>query len=210
MYIPITTVALALLTVAMILLRIFWNRISLPLRIVLIRTSIALVLLQAFFTATKWGTTSNHLNVIISWLAVASYELLILLFSRLAPRWLTSISTAILLIPLFAASVLFPLTELFNPYANTKVSIGHHFFYEVKPWGSGGTDSDGVDLLVCYRPAFAPFLRRKIQPIQFNLRECNAKAASAILSPDGKTVLGSCPRWPSESPGTVDKLLRLP
>jgi hypothetical protein len=212
MYIPITTAALALLTVAMILLRIFWERVPSLLRFVLIRTSIALVLLQAFLAATKWGTTSNHLNAFISWLAVASYELLILLFSRLSPRWLTSISAAILLIPLFAASILFPLTDLFNPWPNKKVSIDRHFFYEIKPWGPSGAggSSDGVDLLVCYRPAFAPFLRRKIQPIPFNIRECNVKTASATLSPDAKTVVATCPRWPSESPGTVDKLLRLP
>jgi len=133
MYIPITTAALALLTVAMILLRIFWERVPSLLRFVLIRTSIALVLLQAFLAATKWGTTSNHLNAFISWLAVASYELLILLFSRLSPRWLTSISAAILLIPLFAASILFPLTDLFNPWPNKKVSIDRHFFYGVLP-----------------------------------------------------------------------------
>jgi hypothetical protein len=212
MYIPITTAALALLTVAMILLRIFWGRVPPLLRFVLIRTSIAFVLLQAFFAATKWGTTSNHLNAAISWLAVASYELLILLFSRLSPRWLTSISAAILLIPLFAASILFPLTDLFNPYPNNNVSIDRHFFYEIKPWGisGAGNDSDGVDLLVCYRPAFAPFLRKKIQTIPFNNRECHAMAATATISPDLKTVLARCPRWPSEPAGTVDKILRLP
>jgi hypothetical protein len=211
MYMPITTAVLALLTVAMILLRVFWDRVPPLLRFVLIRTSIALVLLQAFFAVTKWGTTSNHMNAFICWLAVASYELLILLFSRLSPKWLTSISAAILLIPLFAASILFPLTDLFNPWPNRDVSINRHFFYEIQPWGTTGADgdSDGVDLIVCYRPAFAPFLRKKIQPIAFNTRECNIKAARAMLSPDGKTVVARCPRWPSESPGTVDKFLQL-
>jgi len=214
MYIPITTAALALLTVAMILLRIFWDRVPPLLRFILIRTSIALVLLQAFFAATKWGTTSNHMNAAISWLAVASYELLIVLFSRLPPRWLTSISAAILLIPLFAASILFPLTDLFSPYPDNTVSINRHFFYEIKPWGitGAGNDSDGVDLLICYRPAFAPFLRKKIQPIPFNNRDCHAMAATATISPDFKTVFARCPRWPSETAGTgtVDKTLRLP
>jgi hypothetical protein len=212
MYMPITTAVLALLTVAMILLRVFWDRVPPMLRSVLIRTAIALVLLQAFFAATRWGTTSNHMNAFISWLAVASYELLILLFSRLSPKWLTSISAAILLIPLFAASILFPLTDLFNPWPNTDVSISRNFFYEIQPWGTTGADgdSDGVDLIVCYRPSFAPFLRKKIQPIAFNIRECNIKAARAKLSPDAKTVVARCPRWPSEPPGTVDKSLRLP
>jgi hypothetical protein len=194
----------------MLLLRIFWDRVPPRLRYILIRASIALVILQALFTATRWGTTSDLLNDLINWLAIAAYELLVLLFSRLSPRWLTSISAAILLILVFSSSILLPLTDLFNPYTSKKVPISRHFFYEIKPWGSAGSDSDGIDLLICYRPAFAPFLRRKIQPIPFNVRECNAKAASAILSPDARSVLGRCPRWDSESPGTVDKLLRLP
>jgi hypothetical protein len=210
MPIPLTIAGLALVTIAMLLLRIFWNHFPARLRFVLIRTSIAFVILQAFFAATKWGTTSDLLNVLINWLAIAAYELLVLLFSRFSPRWLTSICAIILLIPVFASSVLFPLTELFNPYTSKKVSIGHHFFYEIKPWGNDGGGSDGVDLLISYRPAFAPFLRRKIQPIPFNNRECHATAATAVLSPDAKTVLGRCPHWPSEPSGTVDRVLRLP
>jgi hypothetical protein len=210
MPIPLTTAALALVTVAMLLLRIFWNRFPPLLRFVLIRASIVFVIIQAFFAVTKWGTTSDLLNVLINWLAIAAYELLVLLFSRLSPRWLTSICAIILLIPVFASSILLPLTELFNPYTSKKVPISHHFFYEIKPWGNAGGGSDGVDLLICYRPAFAPFLRRKIQPIPFNNRECHAMAATAILSPDAKTVLGRCPSWPSDPAGTVDRALRLP
>ena len=141
MYIPLTTAALALLTVAMILLRIFWDRVPPRLRFVLIRMSIALGLAPGFLCRHEMGNHIGPLNAVISWLAVASYELLILLFSRLSPRWLTSISAAILLIPLFAASILFPLTELFNPYPNKKVSINRHFFYEVKPWGNFGPET---------------------------------------------------------------------
>lgn len=194
----------------MLLLRIFWDRFPARVRFLIIRLSIALVVLQAFFSATRWGTTSDLLNVLINWIAIAAYELLVLLFSRLSPRWLTSICAIILLIPVFASSVLLPLTELFNPYTSKKVSMSQHFFYEVKPWGNVGGGNDGVDLLICYRPAFAPFLRRKIQPIPFNNHECHAMAATAILSPDAKTVLGRCPHWPSEPAGTVDRVLRLP
>jgi hypothetical protein len=207
---PLTIAALVLLTGAMLLLRVFWSRLPARLRFVLIRTSIALVILQVFFAATKWGTTSDLLNVLINWLAVAAYELLVLLFSRLPPRWLTSICAVILLIPVFASTVLFPLTELFNPYTSKKVSIDNHFFYEIKPWGNAGSGTDGVDLLITSRPAFAPFLRRNIHPIPFNNHECHAAAATATLSPDAKTVLGHCPHWPSDPTGTVDRVLQLP
>jgi hypothetical protein len=210
MDIPLTTATLALVTLAMLLLRIYWGRVPAHFRFVLIRTSIALVILQAFFSATKWGTTSDLLNVIINWLAIAAYELLVLLFSRLSPRWLTSICAAILLIPVFASSVLLPLTDLFNPYTNKKATMSRNFFYEVKPWGNVGDGTDGVDLQICYRPTLAPFLRRKIQPIPFNNRECHAMAVTATISLDRKVVLARCPRWPSEPEGTVDKTFRLP
>ena len=209
MAIQITTVVLALLTVAMLVLRIFWDRVPAGLRYVLIRIAIALVILQAFFAATKWGTTSDLLNVLINWLAIAAYELLVLLFSRLSPRWLTTICAGILLILVFASSVLLPLTDLFNPYSSRKASMSRNFFYEVKPWGNVGSGTDGVDLQICYRPTFAPFLRRKIQPIPFNNRECHAMAVTAEISSDMKTVFARCPRWPSEPVGNVEKTFRL-
>jgi hypothetical protein len=210
MYIPITIATLATLTVAMILLQIVWLRLPQRLRTFLIRASIAIIVLHAIFTATKWSTTSNRLNVVINWLAIIGYELLVLLFSRLSPRWLTIPSTVILLIPLFAASIVFPLTHLFEPGANMKVPIGDHLFYELNAWGNTGGGNSGVDIIIYYRPPFAPFLRHKLQSIPFNNQICNANAAFAIAGPTAKTVLGRCPRWPSEPAGSFDRLLPLP
>jgi len=209
MYIALTTAVLVLLTVAMLLLRIFWNGVPAGLRFGIVTVSIALVLLQAFFAATKWGTTSDRLNVVINWSAVADYELLVLLFSRLSPKWLTSLSAAILLIPVFASSIVLPLAELFDPSSYKAVSIGNNLFYEVKPWANPGGGNKGADVIVSYRPPIAPFLRHKIRTIPFNDRECNSNAAVAIPFPSTKTVLGRCPRWPSESAGTIDKLFPL-
>lgn len=207
MYIPITTAALVSLTVAMILLRIFWLRIPPRLRSFLIRASIAVIVLHALFVATKWTTASDHLNILINWLAIAAYELFVLLFSRLSPRWLTIPSAAILILPLFAASIIFPLTHLFEPGPARTVPIGDHLFYELNPWANTGGGNAGIDILIYYRPPFAPFLRHKVQTIPFNDQECNANDAFAMLGPTSKTVLGRCPHWPSESPGTFDKLL---
>jgi hypothetical protein len=209
MYIPFTTAALALLTVAMILLRIFWSRVPPRLKFLLIRASIAIIVLHGLFAVTKWNTTSERLNVFINWLAIAGYELLILLFSRLSPRWLTLPSTIILLIPLFAATILVPLTHLFEPAARKNLSLGDHLFYEISPWSNAGGGNKGVDVIIYYRPPFAPFLRHKLQSIPFNDRECNSRAASAVAFPAKKTVLGRCPNWPSQASGTVDKLLPL-
>lgn len=209
MNIPLTTAVLILLSGAMLLVRIFWDRIHSRLKLSLITASIALVLIQVFFVASKWGMTSDRLNVFINWLAVAAYELLVLLFTRLSPKWLTYLSAAILVVPVFGASVMLPLTEIFDPSSYAKVPIGDDFFYEVKPWANAGNGTKGADLIVSYRPPIAPFFRHKVRTISFNDRECNSSAAIAIPSPATKTVLGRCPRWPSESAGTVDKIFPL-
>ena len=208
MYIPITIAALATLTAAMILLRIFWLRLPSRLRFFLIRASIAVITLHVLFVLTKWTTTSDRLNTLINWLAIAGYTLLVLRFSHLSPRWLTIPSTVILLVPLFAASILFPLARLFEPGSPRNIPIGNHLFYEVSPWASGGGNA-GVDVLIYYIPPFAPFMRHKLQVIPYNDGECNSSATFAtLLNP--KAVLGRCPRWPNQPPGTVDKRLPLP
>jgi hypothetical protein len=209
MHIALTTTVLVLLTVAMLLLRIFWSGGPPRLRFGILTVSVSLVLLQSFFAATRWGTISDRLNVFIFWLAVAAYDFLVLFFSRLSPKWLTTLSAAILLVPVFASSIILPLTELFDPSSYKTVPVGDNLFYEVKPWGNTGGGRTGADLVVSYRPPIAPFLRHKIRIIPFNDGECNSSAAIAIPFPSTKTVLGRCPGWSSESAGTVDKLFPL-
>ncbi len=209
MYIPITTAALALLTVAMILLRIFWLRVPLRLRTFLVRVSIAVIVLHAIFAVTKWSTTSDRLNVLINWLAIVGYELLILLFSRLSPRWLTIPSAAVLLVPLFASIIVIPLTHLFYPGTVRSGPLDNHLFYNVDPWTYSGGGNAGVDVIIYYRPPFIPFLRHKLQTIPFNDQECDSIAAFAKPGPTPRTVLGRCPSRPLGSTGTFDKLLPL-
>jgi hypothetical protein len=209
MYIPITTAALASLTAAMILLQVFWLRIPSRLRSFLIRASIAIIVLHALFVVTKWTTTSDRLNVVINWLAIAGYELLVLLFARLSPRWLTIPSAAILLIPLFAASIVFPLAHLFDPSSNRTTLIADHLFYEIEPWTNTGGGNAGINILIYYYPPIVPFLRHKLQGIPFNDHECNANAAFAIPGPNANTILGRCPHWPTEPSGSIDKLVTI-
>jgi hypothetical protein len=210
MHIPITIAALALLTAMMVLVRAFWPHVPPRLGSFLVRASIAMVVLHAFFAATKWSTTSDRMNVIINWLAIAGYELLVLLFSRLSPRWLTVPSAAILLVPLFASIIVIPLSHLFYLGSVKDFPIGNHLYYDVDPWKNPGGGNAGVDVHIYYRPPFLPFLRHKLQTIPFNDQECNASAAFAMPSPAPKTVLVRCPYWPSEPARTVDKLLPLP
>jgi hypothetical protein len=209
MSITITAAILVLLTMAVLLLRIFWLRIPLGFRAFLLRGAVAMVLLHLFFVATKWGTTSTRVNAIINWLAIAGYELLILLFSRLSPKWLTSLSAAILLIPLFASSILFPLSLVLVPDSIARVPLGNNLYYKVMPWGNNGAGNSGIDLDVYYIPPFAPFLSRKLGTQAFNMEHCNAFAAYAQPGPGPKTVVAHCPHSSGQPAGTDDRILRL-
>ncbi len=207
--IPATIVALVLLTAAILLLRILWTRVPPGLRLFLLRGSMLMVIIHVIFAMTRWGTTSAYVNVVIGWLAIASYELLVLLFSRLSPRWLTSISAAILIIPLFASSIVLPLTGIFRPGSLPKTPIGRNLYYKVIPWSNNGAGNSGVDLDVYYRPTFAPFLSHKVDTQSFNTMQCNAFAAYAVRGPNPETVIARCPHWPTQPAGAEDKLLHV-
>ncbi len=200
-----TITALALLTVAMILVRIFWLHLSTRLRWFLIRVSVVIAAIHFLFAITKWSTTSDRVNVLINWLAIAGYMLLALLFSRVSPKWITIPCTAILLVPLLSSSVLLPLTRLFEPGSPQVTPIGDHLFYEVAPWANTGGGNAGVDVIVYRYSPLIPFLRHRLQTIPFNDRECNAFAAIAVLLPATKRYVGRCPFWPNQSGGTLDK-----
>jgi hypothetical protein len=210
MHVQITTATLALLTVLMILLRVFWLRIPVALRTFIIWFAVSSFVLRVVFVLTKTGTDSDYLNAALSWFAVGAYELFILLFTLLPPNWLTSISAAILLVPVFAASVLTPLTHLFEP-PDKVVSLGNHFFSNQTFWHEGPSTNSGVELNVFSKPRFAPFLRRYRLHVIFNNVQCNTAASYAIIQPDNKSVLFRCPLWPSQQgPGPVEELMSLP
>ena len=88
----------------------------------------------------------------INWLALAGFELLVLLFTRLSPKWLTIPSAIILIVPLFASSIVFPLTDIFIPGSRKESPIGNNFFYDVRPWSNSGGGNAGVDVLIYYHP----------------------------------------------------------
>ena len=140
------------------------------------------------------------MNVLINWLAIAGYELLILLFSRLSPRWLTIPSAAVLLVPLFASIFVIPLTHLFEPGSVKNGPLGNHLFYDVRPMDVFRRRQHGVDVIIYYRPPFIPFLRHKLQTIPFNDQECNAYAAFAVPCPIRKLSLAAALTGPLNLP----------
>ena len=199
---------LALLMVAMIELRVFWERVPARLRVFLVRLAVVLVVVQLLITASTWSTGSNFVNAIINWCAVAGYMLLILLFTRLHPKWLTTISAIILLIPVFASSVLSPLGNLFTPTPNRPVHITKDLVFERSVWVEGA--NSGIELYIFRRPAFAPFLRHRLDHVTFNNGQCHTAAAMATLEPDGKNIRVVCPPWPNQNIEPVERIIPLP
>ena len=208
MNIPLTTAVLASLMVAMIVLRVFWLRVPARMRSFLVRFAFVVVVLQLLITASSWSTISNFVNSLINWCAVAGYMLIILLFTRQHPRWLTTISAIILLIPVFASSVLSPLGNLFTPTPNRPGSITKNLFFERNVWVEGA--NSGIDLNIYRRPSFAPFLRKKLARVPFNNMQCHTAAAMATLEPDGKKVRVVCPSWPNQNTEAVVQIISLP
>ncbi len=207
MNIPLTTAVLLLLTAALVMVCIFWLRVPPMLRVFLVRLACVSAVVQLLIAGSRWSTGSNLVNAIINWLAIAGYILLILLFTRLHPRWLTTISGIILLIPVFASSILTPLGNVFTPTPNRPVYIARGLAYERVVWVEG--PSSGINFVLYRRPVWAPFLRKKIDYVPFNNQQCHTAASTATLEPDGMNVRVLCPPWPGQNTETVERTIRM-
>jgi hypothetical protein len=151
------------------------------------------VAIRFLFILTQWITVSPRFNAALYWLAVVGYELMLVRFSLIRPRWLTSTSAFILLLPIFGSTLLFPLTGIFDTQPPDIFSIGGNYIVERSPWDATIAGHDGFDLLVFYRPAYAPFLRHMVQRSSFSDEQCESTAATATADPINKVVHFHCP-----------------
>ena len=192
MQVLLTTAVLASLTLAIIVLRLFWSRVPAKIRSFLVYAGLAMILVHVTFSVTKWSTTSEHLNSLVNWGAVAGYVLIVVLFTLNRPRWLTTVSAAILLLPIFASSILLPLRDLFNSVPSV-TRIDNRYVYQKNPWKEPGENQNsGADLMVFYQPGFLP-LHRKVQRATFNDMQCDAAASSATIDHERKIIHFHCP-----------------
>jgi hypothetical protein len=203
---PLTFAALAILTGALILLRLKWLRLSHKAQSILIGFAGTALILYLLMFATGWSTSSNHLNALIYWAAIAGYEFFLLLFTLLRPRWLTAIIALVLMLPILSASPFLPLAELFNTAPHTTASIGPDLVSDLTPWGTG-TLPQGFDLAIYSHPSWTQFLRHRRQASRYFSGQCDASKASATLQPDGRHVLMSCPAAPDQQPDAARNLV---
>ncbi len=203
MHVPLTLAALATLTLAIVLLRLLWPRLSRRARSTWITCACATFTLTTLCYLAKWSTSSNRLNTAIYWFCIASYEFFIILFTLLPPKWLTSIVAVVLILPILSTSIFLPLTLIFDSSSHTITPLGGRFFSDRT---SPGLVSE-AELNIYYRPSWAPFLRRRVQGTRYYRSQCDAFAAFATLQPDHKSVLMSCPAAPDQPPGAARSLV---
>jgi hypothetical protein len=207
MHLPLTFASFALLTAGVVLLRLFWHRLSSKFHRLVVTLASAALSLLALSAATKWTAYPAQLNAVLAWCAVASYEFFLILFTLLRPRWLTSIIAAILIAPLLSASFILPLARLFDTAPQKTVSLGDKFVSVRAPWGIGTDDSSGVDLKIYWRPPWAPFLQRSVQGVRYYNSQCDTEASFAVLQPDHRSVLMICPAAPNQQANAARSLV---
>jgi hypothetical protein len=198
MYIPHTFALLALLTAAVVVLRQRWWNLAPWLRGFVLGLAAALVFIRFFFIVSKWSTTSTHFNALLCWTCILGYEVLLARFSLMRPRWLTSVCALILMTPALGSTLFLPLTQIFDWSKADISSIGGPYICEKSPWDTADIGNTGMDLIVFYRPSFAPFLRHIAQRSSFGDDQCDAAAASAVADPALKVVHFRCPGRPGK------------
>jgi hypothetical protein len=204
----LTTAVLASLTLAIIFLRVFWARVPTRARSFLIYTGLTMMLIHIAFSVTKWNTISDRLNCIINWGAVAGYLLIIVLFTLHPPKWLTTISAIILILPVFASNILLPLRDVFLPVPSV-IRINNRYVYAKSVWTEQGENQNsGADLMVFYQPRFAP-MRRKIQRANFNDMQCDAATSSANIDITRRIIHFHCPASSNSGSTPIDLFLPL-
>jgi hypothetical protein len=192
-----TLAILGIFIAALVLLRFRWPAFSAQSQRFMIIVACVIPAITGIAAITKWISTSPCVNAAVYLAFLLSYSFFVILFTRLRPRWLTTIIAIILIAPLLSASVFLPVGRLIKASTVTR-SLGDGFFSELAPWGSGNTQTSGTDLTIYYRSAWMPFLQRSQLSSRYYGGQCNAWAAYAVLQPDHKSALMVCPPWPGE------------
>lgn len=184
---------LVLLTFAAVVLRFFWSSIPRKMERALLFAAAAAVTVRFIFLITLWNTTSTVFNDLLCWFAVVGYELMLVRFSLMRPRWLTSISALILLMPMFGSTLLFPLTGIFYTEPADITVVSKNYFFEKDPWDARINETAGYDYLIFYRPSFAPFMRHAAQRSSFSEEQCRSKSVEVRVDPTNRLVHFHCP-----------------
>ncbi|CAN5485474.1 hypothetical protein BH10ACI4_BH10ACI4_09280 [soil metagenome] len=200
MHVPATLVTLLLFTIAIVVLRLRWMHVSDRTRRLLIGAAVVSSLVLGFARLIKLSTIFDHFNTAVYWAFVLSYILLLALFTRLKPRWLTTLIAVVLVIPLLSASAFLPLAEIFSNQPHRIQSLGENFISDLVPIDAVTTGASGADMTIYRRISWIPFLQLRYMGTRYFNTQCNSAAAYAVLQPNHRSVLMVCPALPGLPP----------
>ena len=201
MHVLPTIFTLALFTAAIVLLRLRWQRLSGNWKQRLIRFGIASIATLGLAVLARVSTTNDQVNVLVYSCFILSYIFFVVLFTLIRPYWLTSLIAVILLAPLLSSSAILPLGAIFAHQQHHETALGAGLTSDLVPIDPLAPAATGADLSIYRRPAWAPFLQRKLFGARYFDTECHSSAAFATLQPDRHSVLMVCPATPDRPPG---------
>jgi len=205
----LTLLLLAVVGVALLLLRSRWSTFTHTRRRSFLLGACAAILLFLLGRISGWTTCSDRLNYGVYWAAIVGYLFLLTVLSLNRPRWIASGSALILAIPVLGASIFLPLGGVFNPAPRRIQALGDHLYVSWQEFSDRDTASSGVDLEVLSRPRLLPFMQHTRLAGRFYNQRCHASATAVVLQPDGNTVFVRCPPWTTSGAVNGGDLVRL-
>ena len=201
MHVLPTIFTLALFTAAIVLLRLRWQRLSGNLKQRLICLGIASISTLCLAVLSRVSTTNDQVNVLVYWCCILSYIFFVVIFTLIRPYWLTLLIAVILVVPLLSSTAILPLDAIFVHQQHQETALGAGLTSDLVPIDPPlAPAATGADLSIYRRPAWAPFLQRKLFGARYFDTECHSSAAFATLQPDRHSVLMVCPATPDRPP----------
>ena len=177
----------------------WWSR-SRRTRHLLLGVGITAIVLRVLEIMVHCSPASSRADAVLSWVCVAGYGLLLTRFSRLRPRWIAVPVTIVLALPVWFASLVLPLTELFDRTPPAVAQLGSGLYSERRRIETSPVAVNGAEFNIYSRLGWAPFLRRRHQTARLFDTQCNTAAMYAVLLPGNRMVRVTCPDWPRHAP----------
>ncbi len=200
MHLPLTYSVLLAVAAALLVLRRRWLTLSPVVRGVLLGTAITAIALRLLSIVLRLSPAYFRIDALLSWMCIVGYGVLLARFSLLQPRWLTALVSLVLAVPVGFASLVLPLTELFDVAPPAVTQMGYGLYSERRLLLTSPVSVNSVEFDIYSRPAWAPFLRRQRETARLFDTQCNTAATYAVLLPGHQAVRVTCPDWPGRTP----------
>ena len=200
MHLPLTFGVLATLAVALGVLRWRWDRLPPMAQQWVLVTALFALLLHGVSSAVNLSV-SFRVDAALYWLSLAGYGVLLMRFTLMQPRWLTTSAGMVLAVPVLAATVLLPLTEIFDGTSPATAPLGNGLYSELRRIQTSPVAVNGAEFDIYSHPTWAPFLRRRRETARLYDTQCDTQAMYAVLQPGGRAVRITCPEWPGQQTG---------